>query len=94
MRISEDSWLTIFPDALFLFNMKTVVAETVMLGAEAFKTIGDVTVIPDREIGPAQIAAADVLIIRSPTRVTRELIANSSLKFIGTATAGDRKSVV
>ncbi len=88
MRISEDSWLTIFPDALFLFNMKTVVAETVMLGAEVFKTIGDVTVIPDREIGPAQIAAADVLIIRSPTRVTRELIANSSLKFIGTATAG------
>lgn len=68
--------------------MKTVVAETVMLGREAFKTLGDVVVVPDREIGPDHLKNIDALIIRSKTKVTPELIANSSVRFIGTATAG------
>ncbi len=68
--------------------MKTVVAETVMLGREAFETLGDVDVIPDRQIGPEQLKEADALIIRSKTKVTPELIAGSKVRFIGTATAG------
>ena len=68
--------------------MKTVVAETVMLGREAFETLGPVDVIPDREIGPDHLADADALVIRSKTKVTPELIANSPVQFIGTATAG------
>jgi erythronate-4-phosphate dehydrogenase len=68
--------------------MKTVVAETVMLGREAFETLGPVDVIPDREIGPQHLTDADALIIRSKTKVTPELIANSPVRFIGTATAG------
>jgi erythronate-4-phosphate dehydrogenase len=68
--------------------MKTVVAETVMLGREAFETLGDVDVIPDRQIGSEHLADADALVIRSKTKVTPELIAGSSVRFIGTATAG------
>ena len=68
--------------------MKTIVAETVMLGQEAFETLGDVEVIPDREIGPRHLADADALVIRSKTKVTPELIENSPVQFIGTATAG------
>ncbi len=68
--------------------MKTVVAETVMLGHEAFETLGDVEVIPDRQIGPEHLQDADALIIRSKTKVTPELIEGSSVRFVGTATAG------
>jgi len=68
--------------------MKTVVAETVLLGREAFETLGEVVVIPDRKIGPEHLKDADVLIIRSKTKVTPELLAGSSVRFVGTATAG------
>jgi len=68
--------------------MKTIVAETVMLGREAFETLGDVEVIPDRQIGPEHLKDADALIIRSKTKVTPELIEGSPVRFIGTATAG------
>ena len=68
--------------------MKTVVAETVMLGREAFETLGDVEVIPDREIGPEHLKNIDALVIRSKTKITPELIYGSSVRFIGTATAG------
>ena len=68
--------------------MKTVVAETVMLGREAFETLGEVDVIPDRQIGPEHLTDADALIIRSKTKVTPELLAGSSVRFVGTATAG------
>jgi erythronate-4-phosphate dehydrogenase len=68
--------------------MKTVVAETVLLGREAFKTLGEVVVIPDRQIGPEHLKDADVLVIRSKTKVTAELLADSAVRFVGTATAG------
>jgi len=59
-----------------------------MLGREAFETLGDVDVIPDRQIEPEHLKDADALVIRSKTKVTPELIEGSSLRFIGTATAG------
>ena len=68
--------------------MKTVVAETVLFGREAFETFGDVVVIPDRQIGPEHLKDADALIIRSKTKVTPELLAGSAVRFVGTATAG------
>ena len=68
--------------------MKTVVAETVLLGREAFETLGEVVVVPDRQIGPEHLKDADALIIRSKTKVTPELIEGSAVRFIGTATAG------
>ncbi len=68
--------------------MKTVVAETVMLGREAFETLGEVVVVPDRQIGPQHLADADALIIRSKTKATAELLEGSPIRFVGTATAG------
>jgi erythronate-4-phosphate dehydrogenase len=68
--------------------MKTVVAETVLLGREAFATLGEVIVVPDRQIGPEHLKDADALIIRSKTKVVPELIAGSAVRFVGTATAG------
>lgn len=68
--------------------MKTVVAETVMFGREAFETLGEVEVIPDRRISPEHLADADALIIRSKTKVTPELLENSAVRFVGTTTVG------
>lgn len=68
--------------------MKTVVAETVLLGREAFETLGKVVVVPDRQIGPEHLKEADALIVRSKTKVTPELLTGSAVRFVGTATAG------
>lgn len=68
--------------------MKTVVAETVLFGKEAFETLGDVAVVPDRQIRPEHLKDADALIIRSKTNVTAELLEGSAVRFAGTATAG------
>ncbi len=69
-------------------SMKTVVAETVMLGREAFETLGEVEVVADRAIGSKHLRDADALIIRSKTKITSERLAGSSVRFVGTATAG------
>jgi erythronate-4-phosphate dehydrogenase len=68
--------------------MKTVVAETVLLGREAFETLGEVTIIPDRQIGPEHLKDATTLIVRSKTKVTPDLLKDSAVRFVGTATAG------
>jgi erythronate-4-phosphate dehydrogenase len=68
--------------------MKIVCAETVLLGHEAFSTAGTTTVIPDREITRHDLTDADALIVRSKTKITRELLQGTSVKFVGTATAG------
>ena len=68
--------------------MKTVCAGSVLFGREAFATLGEVVVVPDREIGPATVRDADALIIRSKTEVNRALLEGSRVGFVGTATAG------
>lgn len=68
--------------------MKTIVAETVLFGRAAFETLGEVVVVPDRQIGSEHLQDADVLIVRSKTKVTSGLLAGSAVRFVGTATAG------
>lgn len=59
-----------------------------MLGREAFETLGEVEVIPDRQIESKLLQDADALIIRSKTKVTADLLEGSPVRFVGTATAG------
>ncbi|VGO11544.1 Erythronate-4-phosphate dehydrogenase [Pontiella desulfatans] len=68
--------------------MKIVCAETVLLGHEAFSNAGKTEVIPDREITREHLLDADALIIRSKTKATAELLHDTPVKFVGTATAG------
>ena len=68
--------------------MKTVLAQSVTLGPDAFNTLGSTLVLPDDQITPADLQDADILITRSKTKITRELITGSSLTFYGTCTAG------
>ncbi len=68
--------------------MKIIVDENVIFAKEAFGFFGDVSLVDGRNITHNLIKDADILIIRSVTNITKELINNTNLKFIGTATIG------
>lgn len=68
--------------------MKIVCAASVVLGREAFSSLGEVVIAPDREINAATVRDADALITRSKTDVNRALLEGSRVRFVGTATAG------
>ncbi len=59
-----------------------------LFGREAFETLGETVVVPDREISAADVADADALIVRSKTAINEALLRDSRLAFVGTATAG------
>lgn len=68
--------------------MKIVCAETVLMGRDAFSCAGKTEVIPDREICRNDLLDADALVVRSKTRINRELLKDTPVQFVGTATAG------
>jgi len=68
--------------------MKIVVDENVSFADLAFGQIGNVVLSEGRKITNEIIKDADALIIRSVTNVTNELLNNTNIKFIGTATIG------
>lgn len=68
--------------------MKIVVDENIPLGAEFFGDLGDVIRLPGRKITSADVRDADVLIIRSVTKVDAGLLDGSQVKFVGTCTIG------
>ena len=51
-------------------------------------TLGEVLVLPDRKIRREDLLDADALILRSKTRVDARLVSGTSVRFVGTATAG------
>lgn len=68
--------------------MKIVCASSLALGEEAFSTLGDVVVLPERAITREVVRDADALVARSKVSVTREFLAGTRLSFVATATAG------
>lgn len=68
--------------------MKLVVDENIAYGKEAFSNIGEVRLAHGREIDKALLKDADALITRSVTNVNEDLLKNTPVKFVGTATIG------
>lgn len=68
--------------------MKIVCASSVLHGEEAFSTLGQTVVVPDQEIARDHVVDADILVVRSKTRVNKDLLKDSKVGFVGTATAG------
>lgn len=68
--------------------MKIVADENIPYVKEAFGTLGDVVLVPGRAIGPAHVRDADVLLVRSVTRVDERLLRGSCVRFVGSATIG------
>ena len=68
--------------------LKIVADENIPLVRECFAELGNVVTLPGRSLSADDLVDADVLVVRSVTRVNKELVQNSSLKFVGTCTAG------
>lgn len=69
--------------------MLKIVADENMAGVrELFSGLGELRCLPGRNLRSADVADADILLVRSVTRVDRALLAGSRVRFVGTATIG------
>lgn len=69
--------------------MKIVVDENMPLADALFSEFGEVVRVQGRSLTPEQLIDADVLLVRSITKVNASLLAQANqLKFVGTATIG------
>jgi erythronate-4-phosphate dehydrogenase len=68
--------------------VKIVVDRDIPDVAEAFADCGEVVLLPGREISAQDLRDCRCLIVRSITRVGRELLAGSGVEFVGSATIG------
>jgi len=68
--------------------MKIICSTNVPYAEEAFRPLGDLTILAPKEITAARVRDADVLVIRSTLRANRALLEGSRVRFVGTATIG------
>ncbi len=68
--------------------MKIIADENIPFVVECFSSIGEVKAVSGRKITAEIVADADCLLVRSITPVGAELLADSSVRFVGTATIG------
>lgn len=68
--------------------MKIVADENIPFVKQCFSSLGDCITIGGRNIGPEILKDADGLLVRSITKVDKNLLAGSNVKFVGTATIG------
>ena len=68
--------------------MKIVADPNIPFVQEAFGPLGEVRLVPGREITAGAVRDADVLLVRSVTPVNAALLDGSQVKFVATATIG------
>ncbi len=69
-------------------DVKIICATNMPLVLEAFSTLGDARILEGRDINKEDVRDADLLALRSTTKVNRELLEGSRVRFVGTATIG------
>jgi len=68
--------------------MKIVADSNIPFVRECFGAMGQIEVFPAQRIKADVVRGADVLLVRSVTKVDEELVKGSEVKFVGTATIG------
>ncbi len=68
--------------------MNIIVDENISFGKELFSQFGKVILLPGRQITNSTLKNTDVLVVRSITKVNEQLLKNTPVKFVGTATIG------
>ena len=68
--------------------MRIVADENIPSVEQAFASLGEVSLVHGRSLQPAHVRDADILLVRSVTRVDERLLADSSVQFVGSATIG------
>ena len=70
------------------YNLKIVADENMIAVSELFSHFGEIDFICGRNITSDDVKFADVLLVRSVTRVNKDLLEGSSVRFVGSATIG------
>jgi len=68
--------------------MKIIADENIPFVKDCFSSIGQVKLLSGRDIAADNVRDADILVVRSITKVNSDLLIGSSVKFVGTATIG------
>jgi erythronate-4-phosphate dehydrogenase len=68
--------------------MKLVIDDACYAYNEIFSQFGEIITLPGRSIDSASVKNADVLIVRSRTKVNQDLLEGSKVKFVGSTVAG------
>jgi erythronate-4-phosphate dehydrogenase len=68
--------------------MKILADENIPFAEEAFSSLGNVTLVNGRDLPSEDIKDADILMVRSVTKVNESLLNGSRVRFVGTATIG------
>lgn len=68
--------------------MKIIADMNIPFVEECFSSIGEVTLVGGRDITPVLVKDADIVLVRSITKVNEQLLGGSSVKFVATATIG------
>jgi len=69
--------------------MRIVCDENIPLAEHYFAPLGELSFYPGREISAEHVRDADVLLVRSITKVDERLLKGSHISFVGTATIGE-----
>lgn len=69
-------------------SLAIVADENIPLVEELFRGCGSLILLPGRAIDAASLARADILLVRSVTRVNSDLLQQSPVRFVGSATSG------
>lgn len=68
--------------------MKIVADENIPFVEECFGALGEIVRLPGRDMTRADLAEADVLLVRSVTQANEALLAGTPVRFVGTCTIG------
>lgn len=68
--------------------MKILADQQIPFAAQAFKQFGEVELVHGRSICNQRLQDVDILLVRSITQVNSELLYNTPVQFVGTATSG------
>ncbi|MCU0344235.1 MAG: 4-phosphoerythronate dehydrogenase [Ignavibacterium sp.] len=68
--------------------INVIVDENIAFSDKVFNQFGNVKLLPGGEISNSALKNTDVLIVRSITNVNQDLLKNTNVKFVGTATIG------
>jgi len=68
--------------------LKIIADENISFAQEAFSQFGNVELVHGRKITLQILKDADILIVRSITRVNKDLLDSTPVRFVGTATIG------
>ncbi len=71
-----------------MFSLSIVADQQILLAKETFSSFGEVQLVDGRSIDHQLIKDADVLLVRSVTKVNESLLKNSKIAFVGSATSG------